>query len=69
MIKDLFNKNSEWPRHFRRIINDLRKQSLEEGIDPLDFPAWLKQQGIEANGPFIHVDDSLVTFSELKYTK
>lgn len=60
----LFDKYG--PRDFQRIVIGLRKQSLEEGIDPVDFPEWLKKQGVWADGPMITVEDKLITFAALK---
>jgi len=61
----LFDRWDEQPRDFQRIVLSLRKQSLEEGIDPGDFPEWLKSQGVWADGPMISIEDKLITFAAL----
>lgn len=60
----LFDKDG--PRDFRSIVVNLRKQSLEEGVDPIDFPEWLAEQGVRAVGPMVTIDDKLITFAALK---
>jgi len=60
----LFEKDG--PRDFRNIVIGLRKQSLEEGIDPVDFPEWLKKQGVSADSGWITIEDKLITFAALK---
>lgn len=65
----LFDRCDEHPRDFRSIVTSLRKQSLDEGVDPTDFPEWLAKQGVQANGPLITIDDKLITFAALKRKK
>ena len=62
----LFGYSEDQPRDFRAIVMSLRKQSIDEGIDPVDFPEWLAAQGIQANGPIISIEDKLLTFAALK---
>ena len=62
----MFGDNA--PRYFRRMINDIREESLSEGVDPVDFPDYLKARGIHMEGAFFVVSDELMTFAELKYS-
>ena len=64
---DLLDKQTYWPRYFRELVLYLKKQAAEDGIDDLAFPAWLEEQGIKAEGRFIYVDESLISFSDLKF--
>ncbi len=48
-------------------IQHIRQQHLNSGGDPADFPAYLKDQGVCMNGPFMQVDDQLAMLAKLQF--
>jgi len=50
-----------------RYIQDSRAEFLAEGGDPIDFPNHLDNLGLRVAGLGLNVDDTLVSFIELKY--
>jgi hypothetical protein len=66
MYYDLFGREPmDW--HVVCLIKDMKKQFLAAGGDPIDFPDFLKAQGIEARSNLICIDDSFVTMAKLKF--
>ena len=64
----LFGNEAPW--YFRKLVTDIREESLRLGVDPADFPEYLKNQGIQIiqmDGPFLLITDELMTYAELKY--
>ena len=61
----LFGNDAPW--YFRKLVTDIREESLRLGVDPVDFPEYLKNQGIQMDGPFLLITDELITYAELKY--
>jgi hypothetical protein len=57
----------EFDWYVGKLILDMKQQFLDAGGSDLDFPDWLSQQGIEVQGPEIHIDDALVTLAKLKF--
>lgn len=50
---------------FRKTIQLLRKGHLDSGGDPRDFPKFLEENGIKANGFLITVDDRATALEQL----
>lgn len=65
MYVDMWSRNSV--RWFQPLIQDLRKQHLAIGGDPVEFPAYLKDNGIYAVGTTTFVPDAVATYAELKF--
>lgn len=69
----LFNKEDMCRReeyHYaRKLILDMKVQFTKDGGDPVDFPQFLKENGVTVDGEFIVADDSFVTLAYLKYQK
>ena len=63
----MFGKPTTYSYAAQRIVIALRKESLEEGVDPVDFPEWLKARGVEAVGVNISISSSLIVFDTLKH--
>lgn len=65
MITNMFVEPMDY--HVVQEVLALRLTFLVDGGDPADFPEFLAEHGVSASGPFIKVDDSLVTFVKLKH--
>lgn len=50
---------------FQKTIQLFRKNHLESGGDPRDFPKFLEENGIKANGLLITVDDRATALEQL----
>lgn len=70
---DLFSKEDMCRReeyHYaQKLILDMKVQFSKDGGDPVDFPKFLKENGVTVDGEFIIVDDSFVTLAYLKFQK
>ena len=54
---------------FSKLTLFLKEQAKKDGIDDLDFPKYMEDQGARAVGPLIIVDDSLIEFAKLKWQR
>lgn len=50
---------------FRNQIQLFRKSFLENGGDPVDFPKFLEENGVKADGILITVDDRATALEQL----
>jgi len=50
-----------------KLIQQLREDFLAAGGDPLNFPEYLKLQGVSTVNEFIVVEDDFVTMATLKF--
>lgn len=66
MYVDMWSKRL--PRWFAPLITDLRRQHKAAGGDPVDFPAFLKDNGIYTEGTTTFIPDPIATYAELKFT-
>lgn len=49
----------------QRVVLHWRRQFLANGGDPVDFPAFLAEQGVTVDGPWIKMDQSATVVSAL----
>jgi hypothetical protein len=54
-------------RWFAPLITDFRQQHTAAGGDPVDFPAFLKDNGIYTVGTTTFIPDAVATYAELKF--
>ena len=50
-----------------RMIQEYRKEFLANGGAPVDFPGYLKKQGVKMAGPLMIVDEDFVLMTKLKF--
>jgi hypothetical protein len=70
MYLNLFDKEDMFGFHYSsvaRLIQTLRAQHLAEGGDPVDFPEYLKQNGVEMQGTVMVISDEFATMAKLKF--
>ncbi|HET8688510.1 MAG TPA: hypothetical protein VFM18_18005 [Methanosarcina sp.] len=70
MYLNLLDKEDALSFHYgesAKLIQDLRARHLAEGGDPVDFPDYLKQNGVEMVGPMVKISDSFATMAKLKF--
>lgn len=61
----MFGNGAPW--YLRELVTDIRRESLDNGVAPEDFPEYLKNQGIQMDGAFFLMSEELLTYAELKY--
>lgn len=62
-ILNLLDDKGWYP--FRKKLQLIRKYHLESGGDPRDFPKFLEEHGIKADGFLIFVDERATTLEQL----
>jgi len=70
MYLNMFNKDDMLGFHYgenAKLIQSLRTQHLAEGGDPVDFPEYLKQNGVEMRGAVMVISDEFATMATLKF--
>jgi hypothetical protein len=66
----LFNKEDYLAFHYghaAKYIQHLRQDFLDNGGDPLDFPAFLEEAGVKMQGSFAVIEDKFEMMAILKF--
>ena len=65
MVKTLNLLDDDGWYEFNKSVQLFRKNFLQSGGDPVDFPKFLEENGIQADGFLIIVDDRATTLEQL----